>query len=62
MTANSTLRILEGLRKNCKDDDNLKKFLEIILSEEIKGEYFWRDYYNNALETSIQGWVCRDED
>lgn len=56
MASNSTLKILDGLRKNCKEDTNLRLFLEAILSEEIKGAYFWRDYYKNYLEEYVKDW------
>lgn len=54
--ANSTLKILDSLRKNCNDDKNLQMFLESILSEEIKGKYFWRDYYNTTLDEYVRDW------
>ncbi len=62
MTSNSTIRILDGLKKNSKNDKNLRIFLEIILSEEIKGRYFWRDYYHKELENSLKGWEANYED
>ncbi|NPV51683.1 MAG: hypothetical protein HPY60_10895 [Candidatus Methanofastidiosum sp.] len=56
MTSNSTLRILEELRKNSKGDKELQLFLESILSEEIKGRHRWREYYNDKLEEYIKDW------
>lgn len=61
MAGNSTLRILDGLRADCKNDENLKSFLESILSEEIKGKRLWRDYYNKFLNKSIGGWTDNED-
>jgi hypothetical protein len=56
-------QILLSLKKNCKNDDILEKFLKDLIYEEIHrgGQWKWKEIYRDKVKKYSTDWRVKDE-